>query len=377
MKRSKLLAFIFVASLLVLASCLKNDTLAKRVPQLPAVPYDYTAKVIIPQGNPWGNGGNGGDNTPPDNVTTNAGAALGRVLFYDRVFSLNNSISCSSCHKQQFAFSDNVDLSNGFDGSKTLRNALPVFNQHVNSAFFWDGRAATLEQQSLMPVKNHIEMGMEKMDNLAIKLKSVSYYPALFKAAFGSEEITAVRVADALAQFMRSMRSFNSKFDQGGTMAFANFTDKEKDGMQIFTQSRCNNCHGGQNLSGNFGSDWANTGLDASPVDKGKGAITGFPQQNGVFRVPSLRNIGLTGPYMHDGRYKTLDEVIDHYNNGVQASPNLDVRLTTGGWGIDSSTTKPVNLNLNTSQKESLKAFLLTLTDYQFTSDPKFSDPFK
>ena len=375
MKHLQTSACIFILMLLLMASCMKNkDILAKRVPQLPATPYSYISDVVIPPGNPWGNGTV--DNTPPNNQTTNAGATLGRVLFYERLFSLNNSISCSSCHKQQYAFSDNVDFSNGFDGGKTLRNALPVFNQQVNSAFFWDGRAATLEGQSLMPVKNHIEMGMENLSNLAIKLKSVTYYPALFKNAFGSEDITANKIADALAQFMRSMRSFNSKFDVGGSCGFSNFSDKEREGMQIFSQSRCNNCHGGQNLSGNFQSDWANTGLDVVSTDKGKGAITGFAEQNGVFRVPSLRNIGLTAPYMHDGRYKTLDEVIDHYAGGIQPSPNLDFRLTNMGWGIDTSRT-PVQLNLTATQKESLKAFLLTLNDYQFTSDPKFSDPFK
>ncbi len=174
-----------------------------------------------------------------------------------------------------------------------------------------------------MPVQNHLEMGMEKLDNLVIKLQKAPYYPALFNAAFGSPDITAGRIADALAQFMRSMQSFNSKFDQGVGSNFSNFSPQEVEGEGLFRQFHCNSCHGGNNLNNGgmgslhnmeMGNDWANDGLDATNSDPGLMDVTGQATDNGVFKVPSLRNIALTAPYMHDGRFQTLDQVIEHYN---------------------------------------------------------------
>lgn len=396
MKNKHILLLAIAVMLLAIGSCVKSPTLAKRTPHLPDSSYQYEAgpmTVIIPPGNPYVNGGPGSDftdNTPQSNLTTNAGATLGRVLFYETMFSLNNSISCGSCHKQQYAFADNTDFSAGYKGQKGTRNAIALANENLSSNFFWDGRVNTMEAQTIMPVQNHMEMGMEDLDNLVKKLQSVSYYPPLFKAAFGSSTITKQGIAYALAQFMRSMHSFNSKFDKGASSNFSNFTAQELEGEKIFRAQQCQNCHGGNNLNNGgmsmqhnmpFGNDWSNAGLDVGYPDNGLMTVTGQSNDRGVFKIPSLRNVALTAPYMHDGRFKTLEEVVEHYNSGIVANPGLDFRLTqaifdsTGTGGANNKL--PVRMNLNNEQKAALVAFLKTLTDNDFVSDPKFSDPFK
>lgn len=376
MKKITIASVVFSFLLLCIWSCNKapSTVYAQRIPVLPATLYNYvdTSQSSQSSNIPWG-GGFSIDNTPANNQTTNAGATLGRVLFYEKLLSLDNNRACGSCHKQQYAFADNVAFSSGFMGGKTARNSLPVFNQKMNESFFWDGRAATLEQQSTMPVQNHVEMGMENLNNIAPKLNKAGYYGPLFTQAFGSPDITAERISDALAQFMRSIKSSHSKFDIGSTSNFSNFTTAENDGMSFFTKFRCANCHAGQNLSGS-GEDWANIGLDINYTDPGRAAITGFPSDNGVFKIPSLRNIALTAPYMHDGRYATLYDVLNHYNN-IQPNANLDFRLTDEGWG-SSGSIAPHAFNMSEYQKAAIIAFLNTLTDEQLIADPRFSDPF-
>lgn len=406
MKHNHFILLALGFTVLGFGSCMKKDHPVTLTPNLPASPYNYAVQVVIPPGNPYQNGTGTNDNTPSGNPITNAGATLGRVLFYERRFSLNNSISCGSCHKQSSAFADVSAVSTGYEGQKGTRNAIALVNLNLSSNYFWDGRVNTLEAQSLMPVKNHLEMGMESMDNLVIKLKSAPYYASLFNAAYGSSDITAGRVSDALSQFMRSMVSFNSKFDQGLNNNFANFSPQEIQGEATFRAAHCNNCHGGNNLDNGgmgslhnmpFGNDWANDGLDANITDPGLMDVTGQAGDNGVFKVPSLRNVELTAPYMHDGRFQTLEQVVEHYNSGIQASATLDFRLTQGGFnglnpgggfisppvnsGGSTSTTAsnsaaPVQLNLTSDQKAALVAFLKTFTDYSFVNDPKFSDPF-
>ena len=389
------LFILLLPGILVLAigSCVKTDHLAKRTPNLPEVPYHYkvaSMSIIIPPGNPYANGNPFDsanlDNTPVSNPTTDAGATLGRVLFYENMFSLNNSISCGSCHKQQYGFADNASLSPGYQGQKGTRNAVALANENLNSNFFWDGRVNTLEAQTIMPVQNHMEMGMENLENLVKKLSSVSYYPPLFKAAFGSSEVTKQGIASALAQFMRSMHSFNSKFDQGAASGFSNFTLQELNGEATFRAMKCNSCHGGNNLNNGglgidhnmaSGNDWANGGLDVGYPDAGLMNVTGQAIDKGAFKVPSLRNVGLTAPYMHDGRFKSLEEVVEHYNSGIVANPTLDFRLTQRFLDSTGASNAPVKMHMTTQQKSDLVAFLNTLTDNSFISDPKFSDPFK
>ena len=310
----------------------------------------------------------GADNTPASNLTTNAGATLGRVLFYDRRLSVNDRVSCSSCHQQQFAFSDTAKLSRGFAGGFTGRHSMGLTNArfYASARFFWDERAASLEAQVLQPIQDGTEMGLT-LPNLLTRLSATTYYPALFAAAFGSSEITSDRVALALSQFVRSLVSVNSKFDRAfgvnGVPNFAaTFTAQELAGQDLFNgRAGCARCHG---TNAHISDGVHNTGLDATITDVGAG--------NGRFKAPSLRNIAVRPPYMHDGRFQTLEQVIAFYDSGVQNNPGLDPRLRggPGGNGL------PLRLNLSAAERASLVAFLGTLTDNTFLTDVRFSNPF-
>lgn len=314
----------------------------------------------------------GQDNTPATNVTTDAGSTLGRVLFYDRRLSANQTISCASCHQQQHGFSDTNRFSRGFDGGFTDRNSMGLSNArwYLRRHFFWDERAATLEDQVLQPIQNAVEMGMT-LEALTNRLSAEPFYTNLFATTFGSPEITPNRISLALAQFVRSIVSTRSKFDQGVANNFANFTAQENLGRQIFNgqvgNATCTACHGTDNFVP--GPNINNNGLENPYVDKGLGRVTGRPQDEGLFKVPSLRNIALTAPYMHDGRFATLEEVVEFYNSGVVNHPNLSppLRLPVG---------QPLRLNLTAPQKAALVAFLRTLTDPTLATDEKYADPF-
>jgi len=303
---------------------------------------------------------------------SNAGAQLGRVLFYDKRMSLNNTVSCGSCHHQALAFSDRMMVSTGFGGKTTKRNSMSMNNPVTFNNLFWDSRAKSTMDLSLRPVFDHIEMGMESDEMLEKKLALESYYGPLFKEAFGTEEVTRKRIAMAITHFLSSMISMNSKHDN--VMAGkVGFTPMEKMGRDIFFSSRanCSKCHSGDNFSapdepgGSYGAPTvagtANVGLDKNYADNGKG--------NGKFRIPSLRNVELTGPYMHDGRFATLEAVVDHYSKGIQAHPHLDANLKMLNG-------QPMRMNFSAEEKDALVAFLRTLTDYTFVTDQKYSDPF-
>lgn len=308
------------------------------------------------------------DNTPTNNPTTNRGATLGRVLFYDKKMSANNTVSCASCHNQADGFSDPNRFSEGFEGGLTGRNSMGLANARFyrNGNFFWDERANTLEDQVLMPIQDHVEMGMT-LEELVAKLQNEEYYKVLFTRAFGDEDVTSDRISRALSQFIRSMVSYESKYDAGLAQtndprrSFPNFTNSENLGKSLFfsNRTRCSDCH----ITNAFVGDRArNNGLDATITDGGL-------NNRGEFKTNSLRNIGLTAPYMHDGRFSTLLEVVNHYNNGVRNSQFLDNRLRQGN-GVR-------RLNLSTAERQALVDFMLTLTDNNFISDPKFSNPFK
>ena len=313
-----------------------------------------------------------------NNSVNNSQALLGRVLFYDNQLSKNEAVNCASCHLQEAAFSDVVALSEGFDGELTERNSLSLgvnlkTYDNTGSALFWDERAFTVEEQSLETLQNQIEMGMD-IPSLVNRLKSTEYYPILFEKAFGSDEISGDRITQALAQFVNSIASFESKFDKeletrhGDTFGtFDSFTDEENMGKQLFVE-HCQNCHGNNQFAFER---VANNGLDMEYEDNGLGKLHNDVSLNGVFKVPLLRNIALTGPYMHDGRFETLEEVIDHYNDGIENHPNLDFRLK------NEFQTAPKRLGLNDDEKAALVAFLNTLTDEALTADVRYSDPFK
>lgn len=305
---------------------------------------------------------------------TDDGATLGRVLFYDKKLSKTNNIACASCHHQEMGFADNGKFSIGFDGLKTGRNSSSIANPIESGFFFWDGREKDLEKMVLLPVKNHVEMGMDKFDVLEKKLEAAGYYGPLFEKAFGDSKITKERIASGLRQFLQSMVCGNAKFDEvdpfdwGDPQLPLDFTAKEAEGAKLFFgKALCSNCH---NNSGIFGKnlEFADIGLDKEYEDKGLGVLqTG---QNGRFKIPNLRNVALSAPYMHDGRFATLREVVDHYSDSIEDSPNLD-------WPLRDFDGSAIRMNLTNSEKEALIAFLGTLTDHTFINDSKYSDPFK
>ncbi len=347
----------------LLVGCQKENSAPMPTPKLAQGEFNYV-DLVYPSV-PFGNEPDPNFFTNlvnPDNPLTNEGATLGRVLFYDGHLSKNNLIACGSCHVQSKGFADPERFSRGFKLGSTTRNSMALSNLSMLRSYFWDSRANKLEEQVMMPIQNHIEMGIEKLELLPNKLSHVPYYPALFGAAFGDTEITEERIRFALAQFLRSMVSGNSRYDQGLADAFADFNPLEKMGKDLFTgwnsRAGCVNCHNRRLFEG-WGPE--NIGLDVVSEDEGAGF--------GRFKVPSLRNIAVTAPYMHDGRFNTLEEVIDHYDHGVQPHPWLS-------WALRDYN-GPKRLDLTELEKKALVAFLETLTDEQYLTDPKFSDPFK
>lgn len=315
------------------------------------------------------------DNTPEDNPVTDTGATLGRVLFYDTKLSANYSVSCASCHQQSSGFTDPDQFSTGFEGGLTGRNSMGLSNAklYASGHFFWDERADTLEDQVLGPIQDDVEMGMT-LTALTERLERYDYYADLFTAAYGDDGITPERISLALAQFVRSMLTYQSKFDEGIATEFANFTQSENRGRRLFNSRRaaCAACHSGPNFVGNR---IDNNGLEFPYLDRGAGAVTGRPQDEGKFKMSSLRNIEVTGPYMHDGRFDTLEEVIDHYSTGVVDNPNLGRQLRTpGAPGQPPTVNRP---NFTDQEKADLVAFLKTLTDIDFLTDPKYASPFR
>jgi cytochrome c peroxidase len=281
------------------------------------------------------------DNTPADNPTTNEGVLLGRVLFYEKKLSANGTIACASCHKQDKGFSDDEVLSLGFQGGTTRRHSMGLTNArfYQTGKFFWDERASSLEEQVLMPFQDEIEMGMT-LEQIVQTVKDQTYSIPLFKDAFGDETINSDRIAKALAQFVRSLVSVNAKYDQGRALVnsplvdFPNFTDEENLGKRLFNARNlvapsCNSCHlseafVGPLLAPNGTTTGTNNGLDASSTDdQGIFESSGINGHRGKFKVPSLRNVALRAPYMHDGRFSNLEEVIDHYSTGIQNHPTL------------------------------------------------------
>lgn len=314
------------------------------------------------------------DNMTSNNTNSDAGALLGRVLFYDRRLSTNQSISCASCHQQAHGFSDLRQFSAGHDGSLGTRNSMGLSNArwYQRKKFFWDERAATLEEQTLLPIQNPIEMGMT-LAALTNRLAAEPFYTNLFAQAFGSPDVNTNRISRALAQFVRSIVSTQSKYDIGVTNNFANFTTQENLGRQLFFGQNntpavtCSVCH----ITDNFVQTTIidNNGLEFPLVDKGIGGISGVAAELGKFKVPSLRNIELTAPYMHDGRMTNLEQVVEFYNSGVVSNANLSLPLRGPGGA-------PLRLNLTADKKAALVAFLKTLTDTNLATDVKLSDPF-
>lgn len=313
---------------------------------------------------------------PADNPTTVEGIELGRHLFWEVKLSENDMLSCGGCHMPEHAFSDPNQFSVGTQGIAGTRQAMPLFNLGWGQDFFWDGRALSLEELILEPVPNPIEMNIP-WDEAVQKLEDDEAYPSMFLAAFGSSEITSEKVAKAIAQFLRTMISAGSNYDKFRVDEYE-LSPLEELGLELFIReggdpadgngglwgADCFHCHGFGNM--NF-TDFLphNNGLDSVFSDLGYGGVSGNPLEMGLFKTPSLRNLAYTAPYMHDGRFTTLEEVIEHYDSGGLPSETIDpfMKFNSGG------------LQLSDVDKMALIAFLNTLNDPDFITNPAFSNP--
>ena len=327
---------------------------------------------------------------PADNPITIDGVQLGRRLFYDPILSGDSTQSCSSCHLPQGSFTDNLAVSVGIDGIAGRRSAMSLLNiAYATNGLFWDGRSPSLEDQALRPVEDPIEMH-NTWTNVVAKLKVHPTYPALFRKAFGinnTNEMTKELAAKAMAQFERILiSSGTSRFDRYLQGEKDILDDDELDGKLMFFEeggpvglpdAQCFHCHGGLTLTGN---QYFNNGLTEAATledfpDKGRGGFNGKATDNGKFRSPTLRNIALTAPYMHDGRFQTLEEVIEHYSSHGKNSPNKDPLIPQVGYPIPG--TSPLQYTgLNASHKKALVKFLHTLTDTTFVNNPDIQNPF-
>lgn len=303
---------------------------------------------------------------PSDNPLTEEGVALGEKLFFDKILSKDNTQSCASCHNPKNAFTDNQQFSDGVDGVLGNRNSMPLFNLAWNfdERFAWDGKDFSLENQAFEPVSNPIELHSD-WKNVEQRLQNHPEYPMLFERAFGTLTIDSLSVVKAIAQFERTLISGNSKFDRF-LLGQETLTPEEENGFNVFMEESkgdCFHCHGSNNNPLWTDNLFHNNGLDSSFSDLGLGAVTGDPNDNGKFKTPSIRNLKFTAPYMHDGRFATLEEVINHYSEGLQSSPTIDPLMKQVNQG---------GVQLSAKDKADLKAFLLTLSDDDFVNNPAF-----
>lgn len=312
---------------------------------------------------------------PADNKPTVAGVQLGRMLFYEKMLSKDGSQACADCHKQEDAFSDIRQFSIGVEKLPGKRQAMAVMNLawHQNG-LFWDGRAPRVRDQALKPIQDPLEMN-ETLPNVVAKLSADKKYTDQFIRAFGDAAVTSERIGLAIEQFEFTMISNHSKYDQhlSGT---ATLTSAEERGRKLFFTefdpfgstkgAECFHCHAGHNFTND---EFMNNGLDtdASMTDEGRKKVTNDPADRGRFKTPSLRNIALTPPYMHDGRFATLEEVIEHYNAGVKNSSTIEFILQYN--------LQPGGLRLTAQDKSDLVAFLKTLTDTDFLTTAAYSKP--
>lgn len=364
MKKSKIFIAIIVCTIVFMEGCKDNDQ-----PDVDAVEQDATPYILEVGSFP----------NPPiasDNPLTVQGVELGRMLFYEKMLSGDGTQACASCHLQQFAFTDPAQFSTGIRGSLGGRHAMSVFNMawHSNE-FFWDGRAHLLRDQSLKPIQDPLEMD-ETLENVILKLSGSQLYKDQFKRVFGSDEINSFKISLALEQFMNSIVSNQSKYDRFLKDSTV-FNASEKRGFELFTTeynqffpeksgADCQHCHGGMNFENDA---YMNNGLDGEGniKDIGREAVTKDAKDKGKFKTPSLRNVAVTSPYMHDGRFKTLEEVVNHYNSRLKPSSTLDPALEQ---------TRGTGLQLTPQDKSDLIAFLKTLTDEDLLVNKKYGSPF-
>lgn len=356
--------FFFLAATFLVVACNKDDDTTKEPVTIDETPYilEYGA---LPA-----------PDLPADNPLTVQGVELGRMLFYEKMLSKDGSQACADCHRQLDGFSDTTRFSIGVEELPGKRQAMPVFNMawHSNE-FFWDGRADLLRDQALLPIQDPLEMN-ETLENVVAKLSDTETYRDQFTRAFGSDEITSEKMALAMEQFMMSIVSHESKYDRY-LAGLEQLTESELRGLELFeteynpffpddSGADCAHCHGGANFEND---QYMNNGLDtdADFEDFGREEVTEDPNDRAKFKVPSLRNVAVTPPYMHDGRFQTLEEVIDHYNEGIRASSTADQTVLN---------TMDSGLFLTDQDKQDLVNFLKTLTDDTFLNNEAYKSPF-
>lgn len=351
--------FIGLSVLLSITSCKKDRPIYRVTPYNLNIP-DHFPQMPIPEDNPM----------------TQEGVKLGKKLFFDKMLSKDNSISCASCHRQENGFSDPNQFSLGVDGTVGTRQSMALINLGWQTSFFWDGRAGTLEEQIFFPVPDSTEMHLSWPEAVS-RLKSNDTYKNMFLRAFNEEDFDSTHVSKAIAQYLRTLISSKSKYDimykfQNGLPLddsevdiLNSVTTEEWGGMDLFfslTGGDCLHCHDGPLMHTNI---FSNNGLDMEFEDEGRYKVTGNPNDLGKFKVPTLRNIELTAPYMHDGRFQTLEEVVDHYSFGVQNSPTIDPMMEFAHQG---------GVQLDEYEKSLLVTFLKTFTDWEFTNNPEFQE---
>ncbi|MFT4759162.1 MAG: cytochrome c peroxidase [Paraglaciecola sp.] len=355
--------FIFLLSTLFFIACSDDDT-SEEVILIDETPYNLEYGALP------------APTLPADNPLTIQGVQLGKMLFFEKLMSKDGTQACADCHRQPDGFSDSTRFSIGIEGLPGKRQAMPIFNMAYHSnEFFWDGRAELLRDQSLMPIQDPLEMN-ETLENVIAKLANEKMYRNQFTRVFGSEEITSVKMSLAMEQFMLSIVSYDSKYDQYLAGA-AELTESEARGLALFeteynpffpefSGADCAHCHGGANFEND---QYMNNGLDtdANFMDMGRENATEAAADRAKFKVPTLRNIAVTAPYMHDGRFQTLEEVVDHYNEGIQESSTVDPAILN---------TKDSGLFLTDADKVDLVNFLKTLTDETFLGNEEYRSPF-
>ncbi|WP_420152230.1 cytochrome-c peroxidase [Siphonobacter sp.] len=310
---------------------------------------------------------------------TEAGFALGKQLFYDGILSRDSTIACGECHRQYYAFTHHMhDLSHGIENRTGLRNSLALQNLAWQKHYMWDGAVENLDLQAIVPITHPDEMD-DTMENVVKKLQRTKGYPPLFKAAYGTEDITADRTLHALTQFMLTLVSANSRYDKYVRKEGETLSADELEGMKLFESKGCKSCHAGELFTdGSF----RNNGLpkfertkvvyvNGKPmlqvvIDEGRYNVTKQESDRFKFKVPSLRNIAESLPYTHDGRFTKLQEMLDHYASGVQDTPNLDPLLKQNG---------RLGISMTADEKRKIIAFLNTLTDTEFLKDQRFAEP--
>lgn len=356
-----------IAFIIFLVSCTKDDVKPVVADVYPDTLYNFVSPEYFPT-----------FQQPANNPLTKRGFELGRMLFYDPILSSDSTIACASCHNPAYSFADNKKYSIGVNAAVGDMQSMALINLAWQKKFFWNGRASSLEEQALGPINNPIEMH-ETSANVVKKLMASSVYPKWFRSAFGTDQITPELIARAIAQFERLLISNGSKFDRYPAIQTQVFTDVlELEGFQVFFTERgqCFHCHGGGGtfLAHNLDTIFRNNGLlsDAEMVGKGLYFVSGLSQDEGKFKVPTLRNVELTGPYMHNGRFNTLEEVVEFYSSGLKMNRNLDINFTKNQDRLD----QYGGLGLTTREKQALVKFMKTFTDTSYTHNPLFKNPF-